>query len=199
MGETKQQIEIALALRAALDDPVAGLQFIDRVLGEHLAAWIGPMSDVEADFLSSLLGLEGSASQRRQALEQPVVLSPAEVRAAAAILEDFAKRRQAGLIPMDRHQRRQREGWWGFGHCLRAFAKVSGLPLPDVYHCLNAYPEQVARDLLARHGWDPSDPSTVGLPLASWAPRDRKAMVDVLARAKADNTPPPAADRRRMN
>jgi hypothetical protein len=73
------------------------------------------------------------------------------------------------------------EGWWGFLDLLRAFARHNGRPAPAVDHRLNAYREQVVRDLFDRYGLTTS---TAGVPLIEWSEEDRAALVEVWAMVK---------------
>ena len=106
------------------------------------------------------------------------------------ILEDLRARREAGEIPLDRRQHRATEGWWSFLNLLRSFARGNGLPQPAIDHRLNAYREQVARDLFEAYG---VTTTASGVPLSSWAEDDRAAMMEVWDLV---NTTPPAIARR---
>ena len=156
------------ALRIALANPVQGLAFIDGLLGDPLAP-IAVMSDVERAYLGRTL---------RQHQETP--LTPKETCAAVRTMADLARRREAGEIPLDRCERRQEEGWWGFLNLLRSFAATNKLARPAIEHGLrDAYDEQTIRDLLDRYA---------GGPLSAWAPADRETMLALWARV---NTEPP--------
>jgi len=71
---------------------------------------------------------------------------------------------------------------WGFLHLLRAFVQANALPQPAIDHGLGAYAEQVARDVMARHGWFP--PDGAGALLSAWPAPDRATLMDVWRQMK---------------
>jgi hypothetical protein len=152
-----------LALRTALANPSPAIEFIDRLLGEQLEAAITEMSIEERAYLSEMLD--------RRIESGPAAITDDD----RAVLYDLAERRERGEQPTTEQRRecRRIEGWWTFSRSLRNLARQNGLPLPDYSHGLNAYREQVARELLAKYSWTVSN---AGEPLDAWEDADLNAM-----------------------
>jgi hypothetical protein len=168
----KMATPIETAVRTALANPRHALAYLEKLAGDQLRAMLSEMSEVELDYVYEL-------TQRYNAeADKPRFVLSADER---AILGDLAGRREAGEIPLDRREHREREGCWGFLALLRSFARHKRMPAPAIDHQLNAYREQVTRDLFERYG---VNGSTAGVPLAEWSEDDQVAIMEVWAMVK---------------
>jgi hypothetical protein len=174
--------KLELAVRVSLANPRAALAHIAQVQDEQTDAALRAMSDVELDFIREVverINAKAFSGTPRNLTEDE-----------RQILNDLRARREAGEIPLDRRQRRTAESCWETLNCLRSFAGGNGLPQPAIDHGLNAYREQVARDLFATYGVAASAP---GVPLSSWADDDRAVMLEIWDMV---STTPPVVVRR---